>query len=192
MSSLIETFPIPIFIDFPDDFLLYKEKILDYIYINQSENAGVTKSNLGGWQSQIIKFGPHYDYFNTIIKNCLKNHINRQYKFKINSYWLNVNNPSSQNLFHTHPGSDLSAVLWVEVPENSGDLSFKNPQHHIDYKSLDCFCFSTNYKPVINFTPISGAIIIFPSFLEHSVGVNQSKNNRISIAFNLDLIKNDD
>jgi len=191
MSNLLEVFPIPILLDFPSDFILHKEKLLEYIKIKQIEDDGVLKSNLGGWQSKVIKSSPYDEYFYTIIENCLKTHINNKYKFKINSYWINVNPPFSQNLFHTHPGSDLSAVLWVEVPENSGDLSFKNPQHHIDYKTLECFCYSTNYKPIINLKPIPGAIVIFSSCIEHCVGINHSTENRISIAFNIDLLEND-
>ena len=47
---------------------------------------------------------------------------------KMNSMWININGPGNYNHSHNHPGCDLSGVLWLKVPENSGNIVFESPQ----------------------------------------------------------------
>ena len=54
------------------------------------------------------------------------------------------------------------------------------------YKSE--FIKKNNYCHSYFFSPIEGRMLIFPSYLQHHVEVNNSEGDRISISFNIDLI----
>lgn len=192
MSDLHQIFSTPIFIDYPKDFKEHKHSILEWINEEQLKNQnGVSKSNIGGWQSDVFKSSKIHNYLESKIEDCLKNYVDSKYCVKLNTYWININHPHCFNFEHTHPDSDLSGVFWIQIPKNSGSLCFKNLQSHVDYNLLECFCNSTNSKSIIILEPIEGSMTIFSASLPHSVGPNLSDDIRISIAFNMDIIKND-
>lgn len=189
---LILIFSTPVFLHYPKDFKDNKDLILNWINEEKlKDKNGVLKSNAGGWQSSIFKTSKIHNYLEKTIKECLINYIDKEYQIKLNTYWININFPNCFNLEHTHPGSDLSGVFWIQIPENSGDLIIKNLQSHVDYNLLECFCNSTNSKSTIILKPIVGSMTIFSSSLPHSVNSNLSNEIRLSIAFNVDIIKND-
>lgn len=150
-------------------------------------NPGVQLSNNGGWQSQ--GFGYQHNLFlKSLIDTVLKN-VSEVYKDLgiskvplLGDYWFNVNSKHSFNVSHTHPGSYISAVFYVKVPDNSGRLIFERPDdfhnwiHDIDPNS-------NNIGKIIQ-QPHQNLLIMFPSYIRHSVEMNQSDEDRISIAFN--------
>lgn len=89
---------------------------------------------------------------------------------KLTDIWGNIAPPLTQDNLHHHKTNknQLSGVLYLQTPLNSGDIFFVSP---VDAN------IKTNYKP----TP--GSIIFFDSSLLHYVEVNKSKEDRISIAF---------
>ena len=93
--------------------------------------------------------------------------------------WGHVIRPNEQTIYHSNHGPDnsnylnLSAVYYVNVPENSGDLVF-NPFTH---KNM----WTKNIKPE------QGMVVIFPSWLHHYTLKNRSNKNRISISANLNV-----
>ena len=90
--------------------------------------------------------------------------------------WFNINYTGSSNIKHTHPGSALSGVFYINIPDNSGNITF----HHIDSHGL----FFTQ-DSTFSINPHDGLMILFPGTLLHDVEINNSKENRISIAFNI-------
>jgi uncharacterized protein (TIGR02466 family) len=100
--------------------------------------------------------------------------------------WFNVNEPKSSHHRHYHPNSIVSGVLFVEVPEKSGQLIFITPHNrdivverkkNADQNSFSCTSFAPRQE--------SGTLILFPSFVEHLVTQNNSNKNRYSISFNV-------
>ena len=82
-------------------------------------------------------------------------------------FWFNVAKPNEMTGLHNHSGlSVLSAVAYLQADKNSGNLFFKNEEE-------------------FELEPAVGKIIIFPPHLKHGVRLNESKNERISLAFNL-------
>jgi hypothetical protein len=141
---------------------------------------GVSKSNNGGWQSTDNLHTFPYFYplinqlYNTII-NLFKNP-----NTKLISMWGNISPPNAFNQIHTHNHSissyhntDISGVLYLKVPENSGEITFYDP-----------LFVSKNYTV----KPKEKDILLFHQHLPHSVNPNYSKEDRISIAFNFDKI----
>ena len=105
---------------------------------------------------------------------------------KMDESWINYSKPNYYQEFHMHPESDISGIFYVTAPANSGDLLFNSPSSAFNYHKLTHR--SRRMHPNVTYQPYEGRTIMFPSYLEHMVGLNKSENERISIAFNVKLI----
>jgi len=100
--------------------------------------------------------------------------------------WVNYNPKGSWNDRHAHDphnGNFLSGVFYVKVPENSGNISFIDPRPHIS-TSPEMVYYNDGHHE-IEFVPEPNLLMMFPSWLEHSVCMSNSDDMRISISFNL-------
>lgn len=106
--------------------------------------------------------------------------------------WLNVNTPGASNDRHTHPGADLSAVFWVKTPKESGMIEFENPSHFVSFRLIDSTQDDVkdpyNVSHSIWVEPEEGSTVIFPSYMLHRVMPNESKEDRISISWNMTIV----
>jgi len=179
-----------------DDFDQIQNSLISWIYEYQNTDEGVTKSNVGGWQSYdhfykhptFIKF---YDYifFNTK-KVISETDINTS-GFNIANMWININKKDNHNALHDHPESHLSGVFWIKIPKESGVIQFETPRmfqrnrflHALGDNAKQNFYLDFEW----NFEPEEGTIMIFPADLLHRVTPNCSEEDRISIAFNIIL-----
>lgn len=185
------TFPCPIhtfILDIPN-----VEDLVQFVYTERRRSDGVKKSNAGGWQSEDNYNGdnpitsiihPHMEKLfadRSLFKESLS--------VKMNSLWINLNEPGNYNHSHNHPGSDLSGVLWLKVPPKSGNIVFESPHSFTEHKLLNSyskeFVSNNNLHDWFFIEPQAGLLILFPSHLNHSVTQNKSDQDRISVAFNL-------
>lgn len=166
------------------------KKLLKEVKKIQSKDAGRTLTNLGGWQS------------NDILEDELKNHPEMQkmvlrsmeicleiYKLwqisntvYFDNMWINVNKEHDFNLKHVHPRSYFSVVYYPKTNDRAGDILFYRPdtqEHYIDSPTPNEY---TNKK--LQFRPVEGMLLLFPSYLPHIVYPNQTNEERISIAIN--------
>ncbi|MEE9492097.1 MAG: putative 2OG-Fe(II) oxygenase [Gammaproteobacteria bacterium] len=83
-------------------------------------------------------------------------------------FWFNLMGPGDTTTRHRHDDDDelLSAVYYVSVPENSGDLVI----------------FDNGKSSVV--TPKEGRFVFFRPDVEHEVGMNNSQYKRLSIGMN--------
>ena len=92
---------------------------------------------------------------------------------------------------HSHPTNDLSGVIWLNAPKDSGRIVFVSPFNFKSYKEMssytDDFKKSFNIDESYYFNPIAGRILVFPSHLQHEVLENKSNEDRISVSFNIRL-----
>jgi uncharacterized protein (TIGR02466 family) len=101
--------------------------------------------------------------------------------------WVNYIAPGGYQNYHNHLlEPDLSGVYYYKTNEHDGDIMFKTDSGGLNHSKI--FSNST----VIRQSPQVGKLILFPSFLEHSVELNKSMSDRISIAFNCTINKNND
>ena len=166
------------------------ERIKPYcLKARQADPVGNVLSNAGGWQSsgyqrkETLISDSLYKIFNETISNSFNSRLD------IVNYWININGPQSYNMVHDHPNSHLSGVFYIDVPENSGHISFGNPQSFVSHTELVTYTNSAREQHnqyVQNFIkPIKGLLLIFPAHLKHGVLPNQSNEDRISISFNI-------
>ena len=178
-----------------NDFDDYKDQLVKEIYQERDENPiGRKISNYGGWQSNQINI--NYCKSETLKEIIIRSLCQLEPIFKNVSMtvqgWMNINGPGNFNVKHDHPRSNLSGVLWIKTPKNSGNLVFTSPQLFNKFAELynyrDEFKYDTKSYMTYYFTPIEGRILLFPSSLEHEVEENKSNEDRISYSFNIELI----
>lgn len=181
-------FPQPIWfedhdVDFTEDIAFCKKL--------QSESDGRVISNRNGWQSNELDVFAHKELRNvaSIIDSkmaFLAAQLDKT-KFKhinVNGSWININNKNSYNVRHCHPRAAFAGCIYLQVPKNSGDITFYRPDtQHLFPIPADV------YNPVLYgttvYTPRAGLILIFPAWLEHAVSMSNADEDRISIAFNI-------
>lgn len=164
----------------------YKEKDID--------KEGRKRSNINGWQSDIIPFDK-YKEIQKIIQLIVTSSITYKnilgilddLQLIIQDYWININDRRGYNMPHVHPGSILSGVLYLKAPQTCGDIKFF--RNHTDQYALGDFTKNNNaYNfETISYVPQEKRVLVFPSHIVHSVDENKSDKDRISIAFNFVL-----
>ena len=184
----INIFNTPLFINLVKN-KEFDEEIKKELLIEEKKNKTAFKSNVGGFQTENIR-NPLIE--DVIIKNTFSM-LNSRYTslspilIKIANFWINKNYKSNWNKPHTHPQSHYSGVYYLDVPENSGNLTFiRNNDYSLvkpDLKAFDHQDFLDHF----NVIPKKNMMILFPSNVLHMVSPNMSDLPRISLAFNIGL-----
>ena len=186
-------FPIPIHQFDVNGFSEIKDELIDYAYdYKKKDPKGVSLSNRGGWQSEGFEIINEDDVLQLFLINCLSNFPPIKESVELRGYaWININKPGDYNIKHVHPTNNLSGVLWVKAPQNSGDIVFDSPNNfesYLENKSyIDDFKKSYFIDDSYHCYPTEGRMIVFPSHLQHHVQENKSNEDRISVSFNIRL-----
>tara|TARA_Y100001963_G_scaffold91111_1_gene125577 strand:- start:75 stop:659 length:585 start_codon:yes stop_codon:yes gene_type:complete len=175
-----------------------KKELLNFCYSEKKKHpAGLQRSNQGNsWHSS-----DQYMEGNNLISSILFSSINSYFvdkkilkegsEYCISNAWININSKGGSNSLHYHPGSSLSGVLWINVPKDSGELEFKNPNTFIEFSTMraynDDLTASFNKYESFYLEPKEGYMVLFPSHIHHKVKENMSNKDRISISFNIHI-----
>ena len=122
------------------------------------------------------------------IKNYVKELLKptNELNFYITQSWINLIKPGSSHHPHYHPNSILSGVFYIQSVENDLIL-FRDPNEQLK-KRMDLGNISENnlYNSSVGAASVAkNELVIFPSWLEHSVPINKNATtDRISLAFN--------
>ncbi len=144
----------------------------------KEKNPSVQKSNKGGYQSTVFPFEdfPYNGHIQEGLSNIFES-------FKVQAWWLNVNEKGDYNWPHTHPSSDI-AVIWY-LTDNYGKLIMEDPMLHTRsniikfyHKSLSG-CRSVDAK--------AGEIIAFPADVSHFVDPHTLDTPRVCVSMNIEL-----
>lgn len=207
VGKLIPIFPTPLGIFKDTNYEDKKDYILKMCLDERdNDNSGRMISNRGGgWQSRSKWFFEEknksfYDYLHKMIESLFYESFDHrgELSFTVSNCWININPFGSYNVSHTHPGCDYAGVLYVNLPMND-DITDDTP---IVFDSVNSHAFGITYNMYSENTineyglfsevevyPSEGTLLIFPSSLRHLVEENKSKEERISIAFNI-IIEN--
>ena len=177
--------------------------LLELIYAERERDQnGIERSNfrkLGGWHShnnlhREQAYNPITDRVHLAgqrISRQLGYHPDKH--LRIGTMWSIINVPGSSNKAHIHPGSHWSGVYYVHAPENAGDIEFTDPRtpHVMNRPSFEPKKQRSKENwTKVRFTPKPGKMLIFPSWLYHSVDPNLSTKagkdgERVIISFNM-------
>ena len=106
--------------------------------------------------------------------------------FSLTGVWINKNKKNDFNTPHVHIKSNFSGIYFLETTKQNGTLQFYvNDAFSFAYNDN---LFDTNeFNPSFFIEPKNNTLILFPSNLIHFVMPHYENNNRISLAFNIDI-----
>ena len=134
------------------------------------------------------------------ITNCIQtiHQQSRRENVRLVDFWININGKGGSNVPHTHPGAKYSGVFYIKVPKEmkGGNLFFLKDYNETYLTSQENMGFFKqgynllpNDLPKIPVKPAEKLLIVFPSWLPHSVEFNDVDVERISLSFNYILFR---
>ena len=186
-------FPTPVWAIQLENYKLVNEEMYNYIKIQQKiDGVGINKSNIKGWHSKDFNLSEKepqnfISFMSSSIEQVMidMNWDKEKQLAKIDNMWAIVNIGGSANLRHQHGNSTISGAYYVRAPENCGDIVFYDPRPAPVYSYPNAKQPNSLNAQVNAISPKEGALVLFPSYLDHSVNENLSKNERIVISFNI-------
>lgn len=150
------------------------------------EPAG--RSNRCGWNSadDAVLERPEFAELDAAVKALCRQVLGEMglpgFAFQLQS-WINIHDKGGFNFLHMHEHSVLSGTFYLQVPEGSGGLVFRDPRPHV----LGSFLKGAgpNAHSDVTLQPQPGLVVLFPAWLEHFVEPHRSDTPRISIPFNV-------
>ena len=195
--KIYRLFPTPVFHFRVENYQELNTELENYILnLKKKDEKGTKKSNAGGWHSHNFdinndnkakKFAKIFEEF---YKKVIINKMGWKYdsnKVKMEAMWSIINKKGSFNIQHNHPNSYLSAAYYVRHPEKSGNIRFFDPREQKNIRYPKIKKYTDLSAVIIEKDPKEGDLLIFPSYLYHSVGENLSKDDRIIVSFNVEI-----
>lgn len=191
-------FPTPVWWEQTDDIEI--EPILSLCYrLKNSDPAGRQLSNQGGWQSHDFEAGTHPELAtleNKILwqaQNCVRDYgyDENECLLGIGNIWVNFNGLNNTNSVHIHDNAFVSGVFYVKAKPGQGTLNLYRcySQDYIVASQARVVTYTPISASAISYQPESGKLIMFPGHLPHGVERNQLDEDRISISFNVKLMR---
>jgi len=118
--------------------------------------------------------------------NSALEYLNFDYEdIQITGCWANITSMGNDHKSHSHPNNFLSGVYYVETHPGSNTIMFHDPRPQTGTikPPVKKMTLENTDHVIADVTP--GNMLLFPSWLHHSVPINQSSNRRISVSFNL-------
>ena len=173
-----------------EDVKLNNQQLANDIVAWSKQDKGVKKTNINGWHSQTNMH--EMPQFKLLVNELFK----MQFEIfkaewldrepRLGNMWANINYPGGYNKPHIHPNSLYSGVYYVKTPPNCGKIVFNDPRPGIQ-SNMPSRVKGQPPKHLwreVHLEPKVNRIIMFPSWLWHSVEPNESNNIRISVSFN--------
>ena len=169
----------------------HKEIFLNAVRTYKEQNPSVQKSNIAGYHSPetlqgVEELRPLFEYLCQLGFKAVGDLDFVDCDIALTSAWLNVNDTRQcMNGEHVH-GDVFSGVFYLQAPEESGKLVLQNPAINRMWNGCALTAQKNQFTgESIRIEPVEGNIILFPSYLPHSVETNNHDEERISISFNL-------
>ena len=198
-QEIFKFFPEPVFKYKLENFKNLNKELSEFIYkLHDKDRNGLERSNKGGWHSKNFELtveGSIQKKFSTIIQKYILSVFQHcgwrteNQNIRIKEMWAIINKKDNFNVLHTHPNCYLSAAYYVKAPKKCGRFQVENPniaKKH-SYPEINVRNELNSEGAAIDIS--EGDLLIFPAYLPHKVGKNESDEDRIVISFNIDIRK---
>jgi len=175
------------------DFEEEKETLLKTLkeFKEQTPTKETPRSNIAGYQSpstlqQLEELRPVFEYICQMAFKASADLDFVECDIALTEAWLNVNDSRQcMNSEHVH-GEVFSGVFYLQAPDGSGKLTISNPGINRMWDGCGLVSQKNQFTgECIRIEPVEGNIILFPSYIPHSVETNDHDEERISISFNI-------
>ena len=161
--------------------------------------AGVIDKELKVYKSDMDEFGVDHmleSCVRSYVIHCAKLHqmFNETWTYEshLNSAWVVSQHENEYNPLHNHTGCDISGVIYLKTPDTKGRRNIESKKGKDDNDGDITFVHSAmgqrNHdileKGIFTITPQTGQMVLFPSYLLHTVYPFMGKEERRCIAFN--------
>lgn len=183
-----------------NDGMVQKQDVRDILAGHLEDEKAYSKFLVEKFKTNILEYVTQY------INNIkLDRKIdNESYKLFLNTLWINRQKAGEHNPPHNHSNGQISFVIYLDFPDeikreapfsknscNAGSISFfygtdthveSNNEYNFPHRLL-------SPVNIIEHTPSSGEMIIFPSYLIHYVSPFYTTNvERVSVSGNVSII----
>ena len=196
-------FPTPVFVEMWPDAPKWNEGLRQAMLNERASGGSVSKSNLLGWQSDIdmLHWGGEpaarlRDHAVELCKSLTCDEAGPRALQWHAEMWGNISVKGASNQTHAHPGAFWSIVYYVDdgyggSPDRAlgGELTFIDPRFPmVRMRTPPLRMRWPDGDPdhqEVWVRPVTGLIVIFPSWLQHAVRPYSGDRERMSIATNL-------
>ncbi len=105
--------------------------------------------------------------------------------FEVSACWANAGATGSGHRAHSHPNNFLSGVYYVKTRDGANTINFHDPRPQTGIIRPPVTKLTAENTDQVVVKVDNGTLLVFPSWLQHSVDTNQSKQERISVSFNM-------
>lgn len=199
--TLLNLFPVPVYEKVLEGNDLLNSKIVEYAQQLQRDYPSGGKEDKVNWnylcgiwtsinvvENLLESDNILFTELRNQIAECTHEYLNmlhiKHQNISIQGSWLNINKYMQFQEFHEHIGSlqQFSGTYYVKIPQTSGNLVFRHP----NYQVMDLWSRINNFLPIIHTViPVESKLVLFPAWFTHMVEKNETRDDRISIAFNL-------
>lgn len=143
-----------------------------------------------GWQSeqtlhQRDEFRELISCVSSVAKSILRFLRIGQEDFEVTGCWATVLAAGAIHKTHSHPNNFLSGVYYVRIHPGADAISFHDPRSQTRVIRPPVVELTSENTDQVVVRVTNGTLLMFPSYLEHSVDANTSAEERISISFNI-------
>ena len=105
--------------------------------------------------------------------------------FELTGLWANMNPEGAAHPIHSHPNNFLSGVYYLRTFEGADTVNFHDPRSQTGIIRPPVTELTAENTDQVVVEVSDGTLLMFPSWLPHSVDASGSDETRISISFNI-------
>ena len=196
-NEILKLFPEPVFKFKIEKSKTLNEDLTNYIYrLRDEDRDGIERSNRGGWHSKNFQINEtksvQHKFAMEVQKYILETFVNLGWKtqntnIQIKEMWAIINKKDDFNVIHTHPNCLLSAAYYVKASKNCVRFQIECPNIAKRHYFPSIAKQNELNVHVAGIEIEEGDLLLFPAYMPHKVGKNQSDEDRIVISFNVDI-----
>ena len=156
----------------------------ELIFTNEPWHPGHLQVSDTNGNSNIIKeYNMPYltSYINTCMNEYTQHVMGHFMKFDICQSWITKTSEGQVAASHNHGQFDIAGVYYYKTNMKDGAIKFSNPCSGAQDSRAWMQIHDVRIQPKV------GTLILFPAWLDHSVDLNNTKDDRMSMAFNINI-----
>lgn len=133
------------------------------------------------------EFAPLLPFVQGAVDSVLETLAVRDRAWLITGCWANINPAGGFHPPHIHPNNLISAAYYLKIPREADAIVFHDPRPQAQLLKPVSTRAVPEMQAEIQIEAKPGRMVLFPSWLRHSVRPNYGNEERVSISFNVML-----